>query len=54
MKKIRLLLLMITMFVTVNVKAFGLTIEKENSYGRLYDSMPTETQKGDIISIVFI
>ena len=51
MKKIRLLLLMITMFVTVNVKAFGLTIEKENSYGRLYDSMPTETQKGDIISI---
>ena len=34
MKKIRLLLLMITMFVTVNVKAFGLTIEKEYSYGK--------------------
>ena len=54
-KLIAILLILFVAFTTINVEASiydgYLTIEKSEDSGELYNLMPTEVKKGDIISV---
>ena len=60
MKKVTSVIVMIfVMFFAINVKAYewqsvNPTLEKGDNSSELYNSMPTEVQKGDIISVKLI
>ena len=58
-KKICLTLIMLFIaFVSINVYADELyaysTLEKSDGYGELYNSMPTEVKRGDVISVKIV